>query len=480
VWADNDLSYLLSPFQERALKFIRAASGRFRTFRCSRRIGKTWTAVIDGWEFAGRTPGAIMRFAAPTSVDAEEIVQPFMEAVREEAPTAYKAHWRGDKQTWYWPNGSRMKLSGCDTREKQDRLRGRTCHRAWVDEAGIIPDLGYLMRSVLGPQFMTTGGDIIILSSPSPTPDHESTQYFIDAEAEGRGFFATIYDAIGPGSHVTEAMVVREMRETVRGLTDEEAWEHVRARTSPDDAAWQREYMAQFVTDPERAVLPEFSKWESTIVVPALDRPKWCDKYVSLDCGFHDLSVCGLGYLDFARAVLCVEEEVVARRTRSTELDAAIAQKEHDTWGEPPPPLLGPTLRRVVDAPLLVHAEMSREGREWTLARKDDLDAAINGLRLLIPLKLRIHQRCKTIVSHARNGIWNKQRTEFQRVTGEHAHHFDGLASLVYMARHVDWQHNPYPAEALGLDPGEHWIPPAARRNKDAENLAEIFRPRRR
>jgi len=475
AWFAGDLRYLLSPLQVRVRDFLRGASGRIKTLRATRRWGKSRFFVVDANEQALARPGAVLRYCAPTGTDAEDIVMPHFDEIAADAPTALRPFWRGDKYTWYWPGGARCKLVGCDDRRKQNRQRGRGMHRGYVDEAGSIPGLRYLVTSVLLQQTMTTGGDIWIASSPSETPEHDSSTYFVEAEAEGRGVCMPIYDCLQPDSHLTPELVVEFMRETLgkANLSLEEAWAHVESRTSPDSAEWQREYLAEIVVDPTRAVVPEFAKHRSTVVVDELERPDHVDAYVSLDVGFHDLSVALFAHIDFRRSILCIEDEIVARRTRSTELDEQIAERERHLWGAQAPH------RRIVDASLLVHAEIHRGRRVWSLAKNDEPAAAVNALRLLLPHRIRIHKRCKTLIAHLAGAIWNNRRTSFERVKGENEHHFDAVAALIYLVRHADWNHNPYPAPAQGLSREEHWIPPGALVRPDVQALRDLVRPRR-
>lgn len=455
LWWAGDLSYLHHEDGERFWRMVNGTEGRIFTKRCTRRYGKSYGAAIDAIEY-GITEGtarAPIRFAAPTMVDAWEIIAPHIDEIIEDAPTPIRPVWRDRKLHFH--TGCVLHLSGCDDRRKANRLRGRSMGRGYIDEAGSIPDFHYVLHDVLLPQTLTTGGKVIVLSSPSDSPAHESTATFRAAELAGRGVHRTIYDA----PHITDDLRVEFMRECVPTLTEDEAWAYVRARSGPDDPTWQREYMAELVVDIRRAVVPEFGRVKP-LVVRAVPQPAFFDSYVSLDVGFHDLSFAGLGFLDFEAGALVIEDEVVMHRRTSDVLDAAIEEKERALWSDRSPPMDHPhhkrperfgvhePRRRVVDAPDIVVAEMRKEGRRpWYKPDKDDSDAAINAMRKRIGnAQVLIHPRCTHLVDHLEHAIWNRNRTSYVRPEDtERYGHFDGVDMVKYMVRHVDWQRNPFP-----------------------------------
>lgn len=466
-WLDGDLSYLLHEGQVelRAQWRDSWSLGRLFVVCCARRWGKSFWLAEEGVEQCLRAPNQMVRLGAPTQKMAKTVHRPHMKKILADCPPDLAPKFNSTENVWIFPNGSEFHLVGCDN-GGHERLRGTDTHLGLLDEAGFTDELRYIVRSILMPQTMTVDGRILIASTPSKTPAHDFTGLYEEARAGGRSIHRTIYDA----PHITDAQVEEYMAES----------------GGEDTSDWHREYLAEFVVDDDLAVVPEFSRNEEAMIIlggtPANDngtpwgqeRPRYFDSYVSMDVGFHDLTVAAFAYYDFKAAQIVVEDEVVMKRSRSADIDAACAVKERELWGEQVPYL------RVVDAPPITVAELNADGRPWSQSRKDDKDAALNALRLTIPNGLRIHERCHTIRAHMRHGIWNRSRTKFER--SDAFGHFDGIDAMVYLVRNVNRNRNPYPALPDGVTENDHWISPELREARDAESnaLREIFAKKKR
>lgn len=475
-WEAGDLGYLLHPYQAKVRAFLQSAPGRIGTLRGHRRLGKTHLFVTDANELGITREKHVLKYAAPTAKDAREIVHPHFETIRDDAPTRLRPHWNGLNQHWIWPSGTTCQVAGADNRAQQNRLRGRALHRAYLDEIGSIPDLGYLIRSVLLPQTATTNGDLWLASSPSDSPAHDSTDYFLRSEARARGVVWDVYDSLDAGGHLDEETIVDLMLETIPSMDRETAERHVRERTWPDDPEWLREYGARIVTDPIRAVVPEFGRFRDQ-VVRDFNRPEYYLPSVIMDVGFKDMTVAAFCWVH--NGVLHIEDEMVFQRTRSTEIDAAIAKRESELWA----PMYGGwseddaerRLHRWADAQPMVISELeAKDGRRWGTIDNREPDAAVNAVRKHIPHKIRIHPRCTTIIAHAEHAIWKANRSGFERVGG---HHFDGLATLMYAVRHARWNANPNPPMTHGLNLEHMHIVPGGK--KPHGELLKVFKGRR-
>ena len=424
-----------------------AAMGRIFVAEISRRWGKSVLACVLCNEVCINKPRAIVKYAAPTGDMAREIVVPIMRMLHEDAPADVKPVYNKTEMTWTYPNGSRIRLVGCDNGHA-DRLRGAALDFGVVDEAGFMADLAYVVKSILLPQAMTTGGRLFIVSSPARTPAHEFTSYCELAEAEGRFAHRTVYDA----PHLSAAVIAEFMAEC----------------GGEDTTDWKREYLAQRVVDESIAVLPEFMRHLATIV-GELERPPFFHALTSIDAGFEDLTAALFGYHDFMRDALVIEDELVFHRANSGTIAPAILAKEQELWGGKEPQV------RVMDADAIVRADMSTmHGLHCRLPRKDDKSAQVNALRVALPKHVIVHPRCKALIAHCKGAVWNKQRTSFERAEG--MGHYDFVDALVYMWRHTDRQANPYPA-GYGINRHTQW---AANAPGKEHALAGIVKPLRR
>jgi hypothetical protein len=82
----------------------------------------------------------------------------------------------------------------------------------------------------------------------------------------------------------------------------------------------------------------------------------------------------------------------------------------------------------------------------FVAAKKDDNDAAINNLRLLLTSKkIIIHPKCVTLIQHLKNVKWKKGKKIFARSTDNG--HYDAVDALKYLVRTIESsKKNPYPA----------------------------------
>jgi hypothetical protein len=441
LWEHGDLSWALHADQVAARGTVWSAfdSGvRRAVLLCGRRWGKTRLLVVDAVEFALKNPKSRILYAALTWSSAQEFVLPELRSLSECAsPESKPKIVDGDV---FFPNGSTIIIRGCEDRLKADRLRGPKAHRAYVDEAGFIEELDYVVRSVVSWQLLTTDGCLWLASSPPVSAGHPFVGYVADAEARG-------------------AFVRRRTRDAPH-ITPEALEKMCVEMGGPTSTEWLREGEAQIVTDATRAVIPEWLEAEADIVglrgdtgyiepngAPWPDPPRrhW---YVAADLGYLDLTVVLLGWWDFERTRYVIEDERVLTRPTSADVQAAAAEMEREHGAVPE--------ARVADAPAITIADLARlqhteEAAQWRLPWKDDKEGAVNAVRLAVSRReMLVHPRCRHLVAHCRHAVWNKQRTDFERSAD--LGHYDAVDALVYFVRTVDRTRNPE-APRIGVQP---------------------------
>lgn len=447
LWRRGSLRYALHADQRTVRDAYHASSGRTYVLCCSRRWGKSRLSCVVANEKAITQPGAHIKYAAPTMKMAREIVVPHMEELHRDAPEELRPKFSRSELTWEFPNGSRILLAGCDS-GNAERLRGTAMDLGVLDEAGFMDDLGYVVRSILMPQTMTTGGRIFMASTPARTPTHEFAGYCLQAEAAGLYQHRTIYDA----PHITPNIITEFMAES----------------GGEDSSDWRREYLAEVVVDESIAVLPEFTRLAGSIV-REVEPPPFRHALTAIDAGFEDLTVALFGYHHFDQDLLVIEDERVWHRQHSGIIAPGVLSTERDLWGEMPPVI------RVLDADAIVRADMAEaHGLEARLPKKDDKHGAVNALRLALSSgRVAIHPRCKSLIAHCKGAVWNRTRTSFERAA--EFGHYDAVDALIYMWRHLDRHSNPYPV-GYGVRHDSTWYP-----NQDNDHaLANVLRPMRR
>lgn len=435
-WRAGDLSYGRHIVQERMRALVLNARARgilISVWNIARRVGKSQEAVRMASETCLNTKhrGGYFPYAAMTAETVAEFIEPHLIELAADAPPELKPEFF--KGAWVFPSTeAKIKMRGCEDRKKANRLRGNAAIGGVVDEAAFIDVLDYVVRSVMIPQFATTGGWLLVCSSAPETPEHFFRTLAGDAEAVGAYIHAEMTDA----PHLTPK-VISEICTAMGG---------------PQSAQWLREGRSLFVTDESRALVPEFNAEAEKEIVKAWPRPEHFDLYVVGDLGYTDLTVILLGYYDFANAMIVVEDEVVLRRPTSDVITTEVEKRLAERFPGHEP------LVRAVDTTALTAADLRRlqpeiEGRDpddparWHTVANDELEASLNAARVTIARrKVRVNPRCTTTIAHLKHGVWNDRRTSFQRVKNDQGvHHFDGVAGFVYFNRTIRPNRNPEP-----------------------------------
>jgi hypothetical protein len=479
-WRAGELSYLLHPGQQKLYDLIRAQqqgvrdgdpeAGRKYAINISRRWGKSWLLLTMALEDGLRIHRGLIRYAASTDDQVTEIVTQILPELLEDCPDDVRPVWKASEGTWTFPTtGAVLKLSGMHTRNACNAQRGTKAHRCYVDEAAFSEHMEYLIGSVLMPQCLTTNGTVIVSSTPPESPAHPFVALCLNLEARGKYHKRDIYDPDAP--HLTPAVIEEFKRECGNGdpLVGEKSTQ------------WRREYLCEFVVDSQKAVCPEFTEME-TKIVEEHERPAFYDRYVIADLGFHDLSAWLFVIWDFKRGLWIAEDEVVMRNASVSDQVRAAVAKEWELWGPAndngePGNLDASGLTpycRLADASPLVIAEMNRE-RKYAIGQVDnsDREAGVNALRRVTQLaKYRINPKCKHLISQMKSAIYNPSRTGFARM-GTFGH-FDAVAAACYVERHVNRQHNPYPALDPGVSRATHWLGEAHTDSAEKRALGSI------
>jgi hypothetical protein len=441
-----------------------------------RRSGKSWALLVMATEDGLTIPNGMIRYAAATDDQVTEIVTQIMPELLEDCPEDIRPIWEPSKGRYVFPgSGAVLKLSGMHTRKACDAQRGTKAHRCYVDEAAFSDHMEYLIGSVFMPQCMTTGGMVIIASTPPESPAHPFVTLCQELELRGKYHKRTVYEIKAP--HITPALIEEFKRECGNG--DPVVGER--------SIKWRREFLCEFVIDDTKAVIPEFTDMES-VIVEEREPPAHTDRYVIADLGYEDLAAWLFIYTDFRAGLWVVEDELVMRNASVTEQVRAAKAKERALWGEPANDNGTPVndnaepsvYCRLADASPLVIAEMQR-GQRYPIGQVDnsDREAAVNALRRVTQLaRYRIHPRCKHTIAHMKAAIWTKTRTSFERMGS--MGHFDCVAALMYAERHIDRQRNPFPALDENVKHHTHFIGADYTRKKPAlASLGSKWRPPR-
>ena len=448
LWEVGDLSWALSPEQLEDQAFVldcyRRGIRRV-VFLCGRRYGKTRQLVVLAFETALKFPGSRIPYAAKTWESAAAYVLPEARYLIENAPPKNLPTLVGGEVRF--PNGSIICISGSHTQANADNLRGPDSKLAIIDEAGFNDELDYVADGVLQAQLIKTAGLMIIASSAPLMPQHPYVKHVKRAKVRGALVFRTTLEA----RHLSAAEI-DAFAEEIGGKSS---------------TAWAREAMCEIVTDEARAVIPEWRHHGAACtgeVAPKEHR----HFYVSADLGYNDGTAVLIGWVDWYGTQvdgavtgprLVVVGERVLERPTSFDVQAAAADLEHEHGAE------GRVRARVADAQKITVADLRRmhgklrdtegEAAAWRLPRKDDLEGAVNQVRLMVRKhQIVIAPTCTRLLDDVNDAVWDIGRKKFDQVS--ETWHYDALAALVYLVRTADLTLCPEP---------QFYVPSQARKN---------------
>ncbi len=461
-WFQGDLSWKLHSSQQLLNDTYENSKGQLFVGNCSRQFGKTFWEVTKAIELAIRKPKARIKIATAFQTDLVEFIQPTFETVLQDCPRELKPTYRVQGSKWMFDNGSEIKLVGLD--KSPNGLRGNVIDMIGIDECGFVGNLDYVYKSIIVPA--TThrpDARIILISTPPSTPAHSFIDYVHRAEAEGGYAKFTIFD----NPMVDEATIERLMRES----------------GGENSTTWRREYLCEFVTDSNLAIIPE---WDDKYVqdIPRDEFYGYYHKYVGMDLGVKDNTAPIFGYYDFKRAALIIEDEFSMNGSEmNTELlVGAIRAKEKDLWAENGEVPKHVPFRRVADNnwPIMMQDFSSIHNLTFISTTKDNLEAMINEVRLMVQAgQIIVHPRCKMLHGCLKYGVWDAKKKQFARSSAYG--HFDHLAALIYLVRNLAKGTNPIP---LDHNKPNHraWlggIKEQMKSSKNAKTLNEALVPQR-
>ena len=413
AWNTGNLLYKLHSGQRSIWKTLRNTQAQEALLFISRQWGKSYLSACYALSYCLRHPGSIVRIAAPTLKQAKDIVSDNLGPITLDAPEGLI---KPMKSEYRWQVGQSELRLGVLERANVDSLRGGNAKLVICEEGGFVTsdDYEYALRSVIGPQLLRSGGQLIHVTTPSEEPDHYiHTEVLPKCDISGTKFVFDIF---------TNPQLTTEQIERAQSLAGGES--------SP---AWRREYLVQIVRDGGSVCVPEFGEQHIFKEEPP-EHAVW--GLFGDFGGVRDKTVLLFACYNFEKARLEIHDERV--HDANTDTDAIVASTRDYPH----------TFKQVyLDAPgqLLVDLR-HKHGFEAMLPLKDDFEAGINAVRLAVNQnKILIHERCRFLIATLRGATFNKNKTDFARTMA--LGHMDALAALIYANRMIDRRTNPVPPD---------------------------------
>ena len=447
LWYAGDLSYKLWEQQQTIYDNIRAMPTSIQTVVCllARQFGKSVLGVILATEDCLQNQNIVVMIIGPTIKQTRSIVRPRMKLIMQDCPDGLIRRVKSE-DTWYFANGSELKLGGFDTNSSAER--GKTLHKVYIEEiVDSNPDdyLGFL-RSDLGPALThSKHAQIIYLTTLPKVPDHPFCLETVPEAMESGSFFKfTIHDN--------------------KKISKEQYDACVKLCGGENSTDFKREYLCQQVRDSTIILVPEF---DEELHVKDFAIPSFAHYWVGGDVGgVRDKSVFHLCLYDFERAkVLFYDERSFDSETGSGIMVAANREMEGDRK------LFG----RYVDCDGQMRVDfMHQHTYPVALPRKDELEATVNQVRVAICRgDVEVHPRCKLLIKTLRSGTFNRTRTDLDRT--QSLGHMDAFMSMAYSIRHAI-KSNPFPLYN-GASPHTHYIDNSTpERTQSANTIKSLFK----
>jgi len=436
LWLRSNISWKLKPHQKDLYDLFYNTTHKTQTWLLSRRSGKTYTLAMLSIEACLKTPNTIVKFLSPTKIQVNSNLRPIIRDILKDCPEEIKPEFKAKDYIYYFPNGSEIQLAGSESGH-YEKLRGGYSHIAIIDEAQDVSDLSDVVKSVLLPTTLTTNGKVLLAGTPPKNSDHEFIGFVETAELRGSLIRKTIYD-----NTMITADILEEIKQEVGGETSEE---------------FRREFMCEIIKDSNYSVIPEFTNELAKEIVREWPKPPFYESYEAMDLGFKDLTVVLFAYYDFRADQVIIEDEIAVNGTnlQLPTLIEDIKAKEQSLWFNPLTNEITTPSVRVSDINYIVTQEIARASQgtlNFSPAKKDDKEAAINKLRVLLQAKkIIINPRCLHLIRHLQNVRWDKSKNKSSFARSPDDGHYDAVDACIYLIRHINFGKNPYP---FGYDQG--------------------------
>lgn len=465
LWNKGVLRWKLTNLQKKVYDDFYSNGEYINTLLISRQSGKSYLLCVLAIEICLRTPNVIVKYICPKQKMVKTILKPRMREILDDCPIDIKPEYKENDKIYQFPNGSEIQMAGTDN-QNYDSIRGGTSVLWIVDEAGFCTDLDTVVRSVLSPTTLTTGGRGILASTPDPdNPEHDFIKQYVEpAKLKGHLFKYTIYE---------NDLIKEEDRNKM-------------ISSYPGGASnpkFRAEFLCEIARNNENTVVPEFDDLtEKLLVTDQYKRPPFYDTYESMDIGGKDFTVVLFAYYDFRKNTVVIEDELVLKEKQNSEkIKNGIKTTERKLWDEKPV-----YLRFADNNNIILLNDLGQRGLNFIATKKDNKEAQINDLRIrVMNHQIIIHPRCKTLIYHLKYATWARKTDRAVNTSSYKAFarsadggHFDALDSLLYLIRNVIYGKNPYPPGYESLNTENHYTRLPAMKSTH-QVIADMFKNKR-
>jgi hypothetical protein len=418
LWSRGEIDHIFKLHKEQAemFQFLDEAPPKSINYiEATRGFGKT--SGISMWmsKQLYKRPKTRIIYGSSIKEQIEELADLFLEPLFDQCPKSLRPRKIRSKYKYEIPNGSFLRLVGLD-KDKLRNRRGPQYDIAYFDEISMIDGCYDMVFSSLYPMVERRNGIFICSTTPALTPFHDSAKVRMHAQVRNRYFRRDVYQC----SLYTP--------DRIASLKDQ---------LGEDSISWRREYELRDEADASRLVIPEFK--ENLHVINSYQRPEFYNWYVFMDLGFDDYTHILFVVYDFRERQLVVEDEICVHNKTTDGIALLIKQKETELEH-----IKKPRHRISDNNPQQLHELSINHSIQFSPKVEYDRAASINRLRVDMGRgRIKIHSRCKNLISQLKYGIMNKKGTDYERIDG--LGHLDGIDAMRMGIRMVSYEENPYP-----------------------------------
>lgn len=437
--------HMMSPNQRRFHDLLDRPDVLEAALYCSRKFGKSFSALLYEFELAMRNDLQIIRHVFPELKQGKDIVFKMFDELKQLVPRSVLPTLIKSEATLYFPQTGSSIILGGTKPENIESSRGPRAHHISFDEIASYDanNYEYALWSVLFPQLSTTGGKTPHYTTPPESPQHPwVTMHLPKLRASGNFMVFDIDQNDVLTAKAKEAILERY---TTPKYPD--------PRKNPN---FEREYLCRLIANDDLRITPEFVE---SLHVYSGDpyeflkrdegyRNDFCS-YIAFDIGVVDNTAVLLGILDWRTAQLRIVKEIILKGREENYLSnfaSAIRETQEEARKYSTEQLLiGDAFESVRNSLLRDH------GINAQTVSKGPVEGTIGVLRdALSENKILIHESCHQLITDLTYALWKESDSETRKIArSSNCAHADSLISLAYMLKRVIWTRRPSQQKSL-------------------------------
>ena len=265
-------------------KFIQSEA-KFKLARCTRRAGKSHGTALLLMISCFKRANVDSFYFAITRRQAKLILWEKLKQISKRFSLGFK--FNESDLVAVAPNKSRINFYGADQENLQDRILGIPFQQSVIDEAARFTNLERFIEEILEPGTIDFGGSIAMIGTPNP----QMSGYFYEQDVHKNEYEKFNWSLVNN-------VFLPNAKQYLEDIKKRKNW-------TDDTPIFRREYLGQWVSDPDHMIY----KLNSHNIVH--DIKEIIDTYIiGFDIGWQDpCAFCVVGYNDYSGKLYVIHTE---------------------------------------------------------------------------------------------------------------------------------------------------------------------------